>query len=116
NPAHDARATRPHVMSRRIRNQFRSEMDLAHREVFTGADMTLTAGLLQIRRADHRALIGRRQNVMHAVTARTIRHDFRSELRSQSVITVLVAADAAAGHAELFGQRHAFMTLRATVR
>ena len=48
---------------------------------------------------------------MHTVTACAIGNDFRSELRSQSVIAVAITADASTRHAEFLRQRHAFMTL-----
>ena len=52
---------------------------------------------------------------MHAVTTRTIRDHFRSHLRRQTVIAVLVTRDATARDAELFRQRHAFMAVRAAI-
>src|SRR5205807_4701260 len=58
---------------------------------------------------------GRWQNVVHTVTACAIGNDFRSELRSQSVIAVAITADASTRHAEFLRQRHAFMTLRAAI-
>src|ERR1041385_3382545 len=49
------------------------------------------------------------------MTARAVRHDFRSELRSQSVIAVAITADAPARHTELLRPRHALMTFRAAI-
>src|SRR5437588_13075152 len=52
---------------------------------------------------------------MHTVTTCAIGNDFRSELRSQSVIAVAITADASTRHAEFLRQRHAFRTLRAAI-
>ena len=47
------RATRAIVMRSDIRNEFRCKVDFAVREIGTGADVTLSAGLLQIFGIDH---------------------------------------------------------------
>ena len=75
-------------------------MDFALGKVNARADVALPTGLRQVLRTNHRPWIGRRQDVMDTVATGAISDDFRSQLRSQTVITVFVTTDASARDAE----------------
>ena len=90
-------------------------MNPAPGKVGGSTDVTLPARLRQISGIDHRLRIGRGQNVVNPMTARTIRDYFRSELRSQSVVAGLVTADTFARYAKLLRECNPFMTLSAAL-
>src|SRR5690349_11469465 len=90
-------------------------MNFALGEVLARAHVALPARLLQVRVINHRTRIRRRQDVVHAVTTRTVRDDLRSHLRRETVIAVLVTGYPTTRNAELLRQRHGLMALRAAI-
>ena len=114
-PAHDPGADRAGIRGSNWRYQSGRQVDLAPREIRTSADMTLPARLRQIVGADHRPGIGRWQDVVNAVTARTIRNYLRPHSRREAMITIAITTHTSTRDSEFLRKRHAFMTPRATL-
>ena len=114
-PANYPSPDRAGVSGSTLRYQCGRQVDLAPRKIRTSADMTLPARLRQIVCADHRLGIGRGQDVVNAVTARTIRNYLRPHSRRKAMLTIAITTDTFTCDSEFSRQRHTFMALGATL-
>jgi len=115
NPPHDGGPNRANVSRAVGRDQFRRQVNPARCEISARSDMTLPARVRQICSADHRLRIRGGKYVVNAMTARTVRHHFRAELRRKTVIAVAITTHALTRDSEFFRERYAFVTTRTSL-